>query len=172
MASPRVLPPDPEDDELRGPINSLGRYASRLGLAAAAKPGAPARDANGGPLLVERPVRDAAEAVARLRAADAQGHPSAAWLLGEAHETGEGVGEPDLAAAVAFYRRAADRGSEPAAQALRRLGVRWYPKRRPEEPVEAEEPVPPRYVRPPYADAFVPGAEALGSKHMSGKESH
>ena len=33
----------------------------------------------------------------------------------------------------------------------------------------ASEPVPPRYVKPPYADAFVKGAEVLGSQHMCGK---
>ena len=168
MASPRVLPPDPENDELRGPIDSLGHFAARLGLAEA-KPGA--KDLNGGPLPVERPVRSAAEAVARLRAADAQRHPSAAWLLGEAYENGEGV-EADLDTAVAYYRRAADAGSAPAADALRRLGVRWYPRRRPADPVESPQPEPPRYIKPPFADAFTPGAGALGSRSMAGRESH
>jgi hypothetical protein len=187
MASPRVLPPDPENDELRGAIVSLGRFASRVGLAPpklgapfydashTLRPGLPARDLNGGPLLVEVPVRSAAEAVERLRVAASPAggtQPSALWLLGEAHEHGEGVPAPDLAEAVRFYRLAAEAGSAHAADALRRLGVRWSAPRRPAEPEEAPQPVPPRFITPPWADAFLRGAEALGSKHMTGKDSH
>jgi len=187
MASPRVLPPDPENDELRGAIDSLGHFAARLGLAPAKvgapvrdasgtlKPGLPARDLNGGPLLVEVPLRSAADAVERLRVAASPAggrQPSALWLLGEAHERGEGVPAPDVAEAVRYYRLAAEAGSTHGADALRRLGVRWSPPRRPAEPEEAPQPVPQRYVKPPYADAFVRGAEVLGSKHMAGKADH
>jgi hypothetical protein len=169
MATPIVLPEDPENDELRGPINSLGRLASRVGIPEK-HPGAGARDPNGGPVLVERPLRSAEEAVERLRATAAQGgHPSAFWLLGEALEAGEGVAR-DLREAERCYVKAADAGSEPAAAALRRLGSRWRPKRRPEEPVAAEEPLPPRYVKPPFADAFVPGMEYMGSKRLGGDD--
>jgi len=163
MASPTQLPPDPEDDELRGPINSLGRYASRVGVPEKF-PGAGARDQNGGPVLVEQPLRSAEEAVGRLRAAANTGnHPSAWWLLGEAYADGEGVAR-DLREAERCYVKAADAGSAPAAAALRRIGSRWRPKRRPEEPVASPQPLPPRYVKPPYADAFVKGMEWLGSK--------
>ena len=179
MASPTKLPDDPHDDELRAFIDPIGHLLQRSekggavgagGDIAPDERGHSRRDTGSGAEPAK--VRDAREAVERLRGAAAQGHPSAIWLLGEAHESGEGVAAPDAAEAARLYVAAAELGCAPAVDACRRLGLRFRARRPPAEPEGSPQPPPARYVKPPYADAFTPGMGFLGSKSMAGRDDH
>ena len=84
MASPTKLPDDPHDDELRAFIDPIGHLLQRSekggavgagGDIAPDERGHSRRDTGSGAEPAK--VRDAREAVERLRGAAAQGHPSA-----------------------------------------------------------------------------------------------
>ncbi len=65
--------------------------------------------------------RDVARAIDLLKRAEILEDPEASYLLGVQTEKGEGVAQ-DEAGALAYYRRAAERGHAPAQAAVARLG--------------------------------------------------